>query len=161
MIFKNINKGEVRNNLNYFRSLPLAAFDHIHPRWACGNHIDKLLSSELNPHAGNYAFHYVDITEFIKKAHFLDVNPEKFLSGDDRSDFRILTTLWQWEHGGYVDPPDIGPFWQDKSKITFADGQHRTIAAYYLNALQLPVAIHKTLIEEIRPNLTLYACKCL
>jgi len=160
MVFKNCNKKELRNNLNYFRRLPLAAFGHIQPRWACGIHVDKLLVGELDPRNGSYIFYHVDITEFIAKADFLDANPEKFLSGDDRSDFRILTTLLQWEQGGYIDPPDIGPSRRNRNKITFADGQHRAIAAYYLNSSHLPVAIHKTLIQETRSYLTLFDRIC-
>lgn len=146
--------------MNYFRALALAAFGHIQPRWACGVHVDKLLVGELDPRNGSYIFYHVGITEFIDKADFLDANPKRFLSGDDRSDFRILATLLQWEQGGYIDPPDIGPSNSNRNKITFADGQHRAIAAYYLGSSQLTVAIHKTLIQKTRSCLTLYDCAC-
>jgi len=77
-----------------------------------------------------------DILDLLQIVELEGLKINVIFENDVSSNKRIMNTLWRWEFGLAVNPPELihseGPFW---------DGRHRVLAAYYLNAKSIPVVI--------------------
>lgn len=121
-----LDKYKKRDSLNY-----------LEPLWACNGNLNQRIS-----YSNGFHEKMVDIMALVNATN-LDkrFNLNEIFENDYRSNCRILNILERWNRKLYVDPPLII---QNKNGIYYyRDGQHRTIAAYYLKAKSIPILLKK------------------
>jgi hypothetical protein len=131
-----------------YRSRPIDIYQKLTPRWACGEHVDHLLDFSQHPRVGPYKIFIVDTEELVSKVSFYGFDPRTLFTGEDASDYRVITTLKRWEADEFVDPPTLS-LRNSGRELIIADGRHRTKIACALRHLSLPVAIHEDWVEPI------------
>lgn len=121
----------------------------IQVKWACGKNRNK--ATRRYRYAGGYRLFYVNLKALVGSADFGEMGysklqPYKLFNGVNERDYRVVQALDHWSQDGFIDPPEIYP---DRQKVAFADGRHRTIAAYHLGKKEIPVYVHTEGIDEI------------
>lgn len=111
--------------------------------WATGKDLAKLNNPVLSK-GRDYNIIGVNLQKLIAQAQFCELNIEKLIT-DDINDFRYVDILERWERGQVVDPPTL---YIDESDFFFSDGRHRTIAAYHIGEIVIPIAVHKNYKRE-------------
>lgn len=143
------NKDEHEVLVEKYREKSLAEIIAIKPKWAYGEYIDDLYDIGQHPDFGDYKIFLVELVELIKNTEFFDFNMELLFNDKLESDYRVASTLERWEKNESVDPPTITIKEIDGKKLSISDGRHRTKLAYHLKQNKIPIAIHKSLIQEI------------
>jgi hypothetical protein len=92
----------------------------------------------------------VNLHELIAKTDFINMNMAQLFTGETASDYRVMTTLEQWENEKYVDPPIIEISTYSDGKLSVSDGRHRIKVASHLGAQRIPIAINTFLEPKIR-----------
>jgi len=125
-----------------------AELSEVIPKWALGNHLDKLLDYQLHPNRGKYSIFFVEVKQLIQISNFGEVILDKLFTDAQLNDIRISRILSRWRDGLFIDPPTIY-IDSSKKKLNFSDGRHRTKAAHFLGNKLIPIAIEKCEVNEI------------
>lgn len=118
--------------------------------WAYGKDEKYLQDGGQSSSAGVYNIYIVNLAELIDKSEFLGFDPSVLFIGEYGSDSKIVTTLTQWENGGFIDPPTVTIYPYKTNKVSITDGRHRTKLAYHLGCENIPIAIHTSIVSKIR-----------
>ena len=133
----------------FYKGKTLQELKFITPKWAYADNIDKILDSTLHPKTNEYLIFNVDTEELFKKSELYEVNNKLLFTEESLNDGRVATILYRWDNGLFIDPPTIGTFDFKSKKLSFSDGRHRSKTAYFLGCEKIPIAIHKSQVEEV------------
>lgn len=160
MLDKKICLGENDpDNFSLYNSKSIEELKKITPKWAYGKDVDKLYSFYLQPSSDNdVTIFLVDIHKLVINCNFAEVDPYNMFTASGQNDSRISKLLFRWDHGCFVDPPEIG-IRLNEDKLTFSNGRHRTKLAYLLGSKLIPVAICEDQIDDVRKILELAEVK--
>lgn len=103
----------------------------IEPLWACGEHKIQCIRTPKNSVLTQMEVR--DIINETQLSHRFDTIC--VFNNEVKSNKRILNTLERWSGGLCVDPPNI----VQQKELHFADGQHRILAALFLQVKSIPV----------------------
>ena len=136
---------------NKYRSLTHSELLNIKPRWAFKDNIDKISNHNLDPYFNSYEIVSFKTKNIVTRVNFLELDPKVLFTRDDASDYRVAKILDDWQNMKFIDPPTLSISLE--GQLTFSDGRHRTIVAYHLKELEMPIAFHKSLSSLIRARL--------
>lgn len=126
----------------YYRTKTIQELQLIKPKWAFGENEGKMMDGSLRSSEKEYRIILVNLALLMRHAILFEVSMDTLFTGDSKNDWRIANILYRWDNGLHVDPPTVGIWDQDKSKLVFSDGRHRSKLSAFLNICQIPVAIH-------------------
>lgn len=158
MVLKKVKLSpQVFELINSYKSKTIDEIKKIQVQWACG--INK--KYRRYPIKGTKLF-YVELEKLIATVDFGEMgyqklDPQRLFTGVEDRDFRIARALYHWDQNGYIDPPEIFP--EHSQNITFADGRHRTIAAFHIGEKHIPVLVHRSVINKLLPHIELIKLK--
>jgi hypothetical protein len=135
--------------IKLYQQKSLLELQSIQPHWAYRQDADKMLDYSLHPSNQVYSIFNVDPAELIKNSELYEVNPNILFTGVRLNDSRIAGILNRWDRNEFVDPPIVGLCMNFKGKLSLADGRHRAKLSFLLGHKQIPIAIHKTEIDDV------------
>jgi len=116
--------------VNEIRNISLTERQKIKPLWLC----NEIEIRNSNKH--NVILKEIRITKILGIIKLTSVlNTTDIFENEPKNNRRIMSILRAWKHGIGIMPPTIN--YEDS--ISFLDGRHRTLAAYFLGAKTIPV----------------------
>lgn len=135
--------------INFYKSKTDEELKSIIPLWAYGENIHHLMDTTLNPKDKEHQIFLVDPKELMRISELNEVDTNFLFTGEMLNDGRVATILYRWDNKKFVDPSSVGLLNRYKEKLCFSDGRHRAKTTYLLGHTQIPIAIHKTEIDDI------------
>jgi hypothetical protein len=144
--------------VSYYKKMDLNEILKISAKWACGSNEKYLSNLGLHP-TEFYSLFWVECKELINTIEFeeldgVNLNPKLLFNDINERDCRVVKVLDHWRNGGYIDPPVISI--NRLNKIWFADGRHRTIAAFHIGEEKIPIIFEKSKFKNISLTLSLF-----
>ena len=149
MELRKANSADFEARIKFYKSKSDEQLKLIVPLWAYGENIHHLLDSTLNPKDKEHEIFLVDIKELMSISELSEVNTSFLFTGEMLNDGRVATILYRWDNKKFIDPSSVGLLNRYKEKLCFSDGRHRAKTTYLLGHIQMPIAIHKTEIDNI------------
>jgi hypothetical protein len=148
------DNSELIENLNPFKNGQSQHLKLVKAKWAYGININELYNKTINPAISDCEIYFVKTKELIRKSDFLKVTSQTLFDRNETSMKRMSEILERWKKELFIDPPTIYPCPFDNTRVAFEDGRHRTIVAYHLNELVIPVAVDNTHFYKVKSLLT-------
>jgi hypothetical protein len=140
---KHVNHNAMDNIFKYYQGKSLDEIKLIKPKWAYGRNRHKISDIILKDPETEYRVFYVKTVILISKSDFIDIDMSSLYTGKAKNDTRIARILYRWDNNLYVDPPSVGISNEDRTRVSYADGQHRSKLTFFLGVEDIPIAIHK------------------
>lgn len=140
------------DRIKKYADMSLDDLKNIIPIWAVGSDEDYLYDHSIHSSANKHEVFKISTDELAAADIKLMPDMSSLFLDDESEDYRIMTTLEQWENGKHIDPPILIV---QNNRISISDGRHRLKICILLDIPELPIAIENSSVYEAKKLLTL------